>query len=242
MHLTSVHLCPDNFPTRQCYPFNLPVFQQTQSIALTTPVTFFVGENGSGKSTLLEAITQKCGIHMWQGSHRRGFEFNPHEKTFYRFLKIQWKNGPVPGSFFGSSTFQYFARVLDEWAATDPGQLDYFGGRSLTTLSHGQSLMAFFRNRYRSRGLYLLDEPETALSPKSQLALLKILEKAGQGDQVQFIIATHSPLLLACPEAVIYDFDEDALKQIDYEDTSHYQIYKNFMKNRNKYLSEKSAG
>ena len=106
-----------------------------------------------------------------------------------------------PGSFFGSSVFQDFARILDDWASTDPGQLAYFGGKSLLTQSHGQSIMSFFKARYAIKGLYLLDEPETALSPRTQIELLDLLTTMSAAGHAQFIIATHSPILLSCPGA-----------------------------------------
>jgi predicted ATPase len=237
MHLKQVTLHPEKYPTRDCYPFNLPIFQQPQSIALSSPITLFAGENGTGKSTLLEALAYPCGIHIWRDAERRRFQYNPHENDFHHYLSIEWTNGRVYGSFFGSDIFRHFAQLLDEWASADPGQLDYFGGKSLMTQSHGQSLISFFRSRYRIKGLYLLDEPETALSPRSQLALLDILTTTTRENQAQFIIATHSPLLLACPGAVIYSFDDTHIQQIHYEETTHYQIYKNFMEDRSRYLN-----
>jgi predicted ATPase len=98
--------------------------------------------------------------------------------------------------------------------------------------------MSFFRSRYQIKGLYLLDEPETALSPQSQIDLLRILEKMSAAGHAQFIIATHSPLLLACPQATIYDFDHSPIRQIQYEQTDHYRIYKDFMMDRDKYLKQ----
>ncbi len=145
----------------------------------------------------------------------------------------------MPGSFFGSKNFQYFTELLDAWAAADRGQLNYFGGKSLTTQSHGQSLMSFFRSRYRVKGLYLLDEPETALSPRSQIELLNLLEDMSADGHAQFIIATHSPLLLACPQAIIYTFDQSPIRRIEYEQTDHYRVYKDFMTDRNRYLKQK---
>jgi predicted ATPase len=103
--------------------------------------------------------------------------------------------------------------------------------------SHGQSLMAFFRSRFKIKGIYFLDEPETALSPKSQLELLKLLSEASRSGHAQFIIATHSPILLACPEARILNFDASPVKPIDYERTGHYRIYKDFMADPKKYMS-----
>lgn len=239
MHLKKVILNPDKYPTREQYPFNMDLFQNHQSIAFKTPVTFFVGENGSGKSTLLEAITRKCGIYIWQGMQRPRFNASPYEKALYKTIGIEWTNGKkVPGSFFGSQIFNNFAQILDEWLTMDPGLVEYFGGKSLMAQSHGQSLMAFFKSRLKIKGLYLLDEPETALSPKTQLALLSLLKEISQTGIAQFIIATHSPILLACPDARILTFDEIPVQDIDYHATNHYRIYKDFMKDPNKYLQE----
>ena len=238
MHLKKVELNPEKYPTRDHYPFNLELFQQTCSISLDSPVTFFVGENGSGKSTLVEAITRKCGIYIWQGILRPRYNASPYENALYQTISIEWANGRrVNGSFFGSDIFNNFARILDEWLTMDPGLLKYFGGKSLLSQSHGQSLMAYFKSRLTIRGLYILDEPETALSPKSQLELLGLLKKAGRSGQAQFIIATHSPILLACPGARILTFDDPPVRSIEYEDTSHYRIYRDFMADPKQYIS-----
>ena len=236
MHLKSITINQSKYPTKDFYPFNLPVFQETKGIAFDAPVTFFVGENGSGKSTLLQALSRSCGIHMWREAERTRYNHNPYENKFCHNLAIEWSNGRVPGSFFGSDIFYHFTQILDEWASADPGQLRYFGGRSLITQSHGESLMSFFKARYQIKGLYLLDEPETALSPRSQLALLELLTETSAQDHAQFIIATHSPILLACPRALIYSFDYSPIKQIFYEETEHYNIYKEFLENRANYI------
>jgi predicted ATPase len=236
MHLKSLTLHPGQYPTRDCYPFNLPVFQRTERISFPTPVTLFVGENGTGKSTLLEALCRQSGIHIWQDTDKVRYERNLYEDKLHACLSLEWADGKVPGSFFGSDVFGYFTQVLDEWAASDPGQLRYFGGRSLVTQSHGQSLMSYFRARYQSVGLYLLDEPETALSPKSQLELLDLLRRMSRLGYAQFIVATHSPILLACPGATIYSFDRVPLEPVSYEETEHYRIYHRFMHDRNEYL------
>ena len=240
MHLRKVVLNPEKYPTQTHYPFDLKLFQKTRQIALEVPVTFFVGENGSGKSTLLEAITRKCGIYIWQGIQRPRFNASPYEKELYKTINIEWTDGhKVSGSFFGSQIFNNFAQILDEWLTMDPGLLEYFGGKSLLSQSHGQSLMAFFRSRLKIKGLYLLDEPETALSPKSQLMLLSLLKEATLTGQAQFIIATHSPILLACPDAQIITFDAVPIKKINYEDTDHYRIYSEFMADPQKFLPKK---
>ena len=237
MHLKSVTLNPKLYPTTEHYPFNLELFQKSQKITFESPVTFFVGENGSGKSTLLEAITRKCGIYIWQGMHRPRFNASPYEKSLFKTIAIEWNDGKkVSGSFFGSQIFNNFAQMLDEWLTMDPGLVEYFGGKSLLAQSHGQSLMAFFESRLKIKGLYLLDEPETALSPKTQLALLSLLNEISRTGIAQFIIATHSPILLACPGARILSFDDIPLQTIDYHDTNHYQVYKDFMQDPAKYL------
>ena len=157
-------------------------------------------------------------------------------------FELEWVDGPIPGSFFSSEIFKNFAQNLDEWAATDPGQLKYFGGKSLLVQSHGQSLMSYFRSRYGIKGLYILDEPETALSPKSQLELLEILVKNSRSGHAQFIVATHSPILLACPGSTIYSFDHAPVRSIDYEDTDYYRIYKDFMNDPAKYTGSGDNG
>lgn len=236
MHINKVKLHSEKYPTKEYYPFNLPLFHETREIAFDSPVTLFVGENGTGKSTLLESLASACNIHIWRNSDRSRPEHNPYEDMLHKYISVEWKNGRVPGSFFGSRIFQNFAELLDEWAAADRGQLDYFGGKSLTTQSHGQSLMSFFRSRYLIKGLYLLDEPETALSPRSQIELLDIIKNMCAAGHAQFIIATHSPLLLACPDATIYAFDSAPVQKIQYEETDHYNIYKSFLGDRKRYL------
>ncbi len=238
MHLQKIHFASEKFPEVDYYPFNLEIFRRTSGLTFQKPVTYFIGENGTGKSTLLQAIALKCGIYIWQGYSRMRYEVSPYEKMLNRVIKVAWTNSKVPGSFFDSQLFRNFSQLLDEWAVDDPGLLDYFGGKSLISQSHGQSLMAFFQSRFKLKGLYFLDEPETALSPKSQLALLKLLKDMGETGKAQFIIATHSPILLACPGAEIFSFDAIPVETITYEDTQYYQIYKSFMENPSRYLNQ----
>lgn len=239
MHLIQISLYPEKYPDTNQYPFNLEILQKIKKIQLKSKVTIFTGENGSGKSTLLRAIAHRCGIHIWRNEINTRFVRNPYEEELYKFIRIKWQNSSVPGSFFGSEVFRDFAQYLDEWAVNDPGILDYFGGKSLLTQSHGQSIMSFFRARYRVKGLYLLDEPETALSPRSQLDFLKVVMEMSADGHAQFIIATHSPILMACPNAEIFSFDNSSLKRLRYEETEHYRVYKEFMEDRKKFtLSE----
>jgi predicted ATPase len=235
-HIKNVTLLHEKFPKTDHYPFSLPLFNQTKRLCFDTPVTIFVGENGTGKSTLLEALARACGIHIWQSSVGAPYQANPYEKQLHTCIKFEWSNGHVPGAFFGSETFKDFANILDQWAKTDPEQLKYFGGKSLVSQSHGESMMAYFRARYKIKGIYLLDEPETALSPKSQLELLDLIGKNSRAGHAQFILVTHSPILLACADATIYSFDHAPVRTVQYEETEHYRIYKSFMTDRLKYL------
>ena len=224
-HITSVTLHHDTYPVSDCYPFSLPIFNHTRQIQFEFPVTFFVGENGTGKSTLLEALALASDIHIWRKPEVH-YQANRYEKLLYRHITLKWANGKVPGSYFGSEIFNDFRNIVDNWAASDPGQLKYFGGKSLVAQSHGQSVMSYFRSRYRIKGIYFLDEPETALSPTSQLELLEILREHGRAGHAQFIIATHSPILLAYEDARIYSFDQSPVSEIGYKDTAYYKIYK----------------
>ena len=240
MHINSVTFHPERYPTKKVYPFSLPIFHKTKTINFDLPITIFVGENGTGKSTLLEAITLACGIHIWRQTERGSPQHNPYEDQLCKYITVEWQDGRVPGSFFSSKIFQHFAELLDEWAAADRGQLDYFGGKSLTAQSHGQSLMSFFENRYQIKGLYLMDEPETALSPQSQIQLLSLLNKMSTAGHAQFIFATHSPILLACSNAKLYSFDDAEVHSISYESTNHYRLYKLFLENKNDFLNTKN--
>lgn len=230
MHLRKVNLVHERFPTRRYYPFNLEIFQRTREIEFLSPVTFFIGENGTGKSTLLRAISHRCGVHIWHGETRARYEKNPYEDKLYHAIEVEWIDAAVPGSFFASELFQDFAQLLDEWANETPDILEYFGGKSLMSQSHGQSILSFFRARYEREGIYFMDEPETALSPKSQLELLDLLDRMGRAGHAQFIIATHSPILLSCPDATIYDFDTIPIKKTAYEETEPYRIYREFFR------------
>ncbi|WP_418791720.1 AAA family ATPase [Phosphitispora sp. TUW77] len=234
MHLTGVTLYPDRYPTEHHYPFNLQIFHSTKEIEFNTPVTFFIGENGTGKSTLLHAIAKKCGIYIWKEPEHTSDKYS---EQLYRYIQVHWAGEPVSGSFFASERFQYFAQVVDRTAITDPGILKYYGGEHLTTKSHGQCNMAYFKSRYKIKGLYFLDEPETALSPKRQLELLKVIDEMSKSGHAQFLIATHSPILMALPGSTVYSFDDIPIRQARYEDTDYYQIYRDFLNNREKYFS-----
>jgi predicted ATPase len=236
MHLIKVRIHSNGYPTDRIYPFNIPVIRETPELTFRKPVTFFVGENGSGKSTLLEAITRKCGIHLWDKPRRHLAHNNPYETKLADYITITWSDGRVPGSLFRAETFRDFADFIDDVALCDPGRLKYHGGHILNVLSHGEGILSYFSGRYHIKGLYLLDEPESALSPSSQLAFLKLLQQLEADGHAQFIMATHSPILLAYPGAQIFSFDSPRIEEVEYEDTAHYKLYKQFFTDRTAFL------
>ncbi|MGD9049561.1 MAG: AAA family ATPase [Anaerolineae bacterium] len=228
MYITKVKINRESFPTQQFYPFNIPAIRETPELAISKPIVFFVGENGSGKSTLLDAITRKCGVHVWDKPRRHVAHHNPYETRLVNHVDVTWANGRVSGSLFRAETFHDLADFLDDVALCDPGRLEYHGGRILNTLSHGEGILSYFGGRFRVKGLYFLDEPEAALSPASQLKFLELLQQLGSEGRAQFVIATHSPILLACPGAQIFSFGDDCIEEVNYHDTSHFQIYHKF--------------
>ncbi len=236
MHISRVRIRHEVFPTTEQYPLCLDIFNKTDYIDFPRPVTFFIGENGTGKTTLLKAIARHCDIHIWEDGSRVRYHFNKFEDALSRYIDVEWAGERVPGSFFSSEIFRHFTGILDEWARADPGALRYFGNTSLVEKSHGQSHMTFFENRFSIKGLFLLDEPETALSPRMQIELLKLFGKAISGGEAQFIIATHSPILLAYPGAVIHSFDKTPISRVAYEETDYFRVYHDFLNNREKYL------
>jgi predicted ATPase len=236
MHLLNVNIHSDDYPTDRFYPFNLPILRQPVELRFRKPIVFFVGENGSGKSTLLEAITRKCGIHIWHKPKRHIAHYNPYETRLADYITVTWANGGVPGSLFRAETFHDFADFLDDVALCDPGRLKYHGGKILNTLSHGEGILSYFSTRYHIKGIYFLDEPEASLSPTSQVKFLKVLQKVEAAGHAQFIIATHSPILLAYPGAQIFSFDSSCIQEVAYEDTAHYKLYKQFFSDRRTFL------
>ena len=230
MHLSKLTIDQKRFPTRDAYPFNLPLFQQTHEIDFSYPITIFTGENGSGKSTLLKALCRRCHIHIWEGIARTSYDNNQFEGMLVDTIDIKWIQGIVQGAFYSPELFRNYSHLVDEWAVGSPGILDHYGGSSLVTQSHGQSCMAYFRSIYKVKGIYFLDEPEAALSPKTQLELLELLTEISKQGHAQFIIATHSPILMSCSQAGLYSFDGDSIQPISYEETEHYKVYTAFFK------------
>lgn len=238
MYLTKVRIESERFPTHRFYPFSVPAIRQTPELSFRQPIVFFVGENGSGKSTLLEAITRKCGVHVWDKPRRHLAHNNPYETKLVSYVRIGWTNGRVSGSLFRAETFQDFADFLDDVALCDPGRLQYHGGQILNTLSHGEGILSYFSGRFRLKGIYFLDEPESALSPASQIKFLKLLQRYAAEGQAQFVIATHSPILLACPGAQIFSFGASRIEEVSYEETEQYKVYQQFFTNRAAFLGD----
>lgn len=232
MYLAKVTVDVDRFPNRRYYPFNVPIFREPQELLFRRPVALFVGENGSGKSTLLDAIARRCEVQIWDKPRRHQAHNNPFEMDLKDYVAVAWADGPVPGSLFRAETFREFADFLDDVALCDPGRLQFHGGQILNLLSHGQGFLSYFRSRFQARGLYFLDEPEAALSPASQIRFLEVLQQLEAAGRSQFLIATHSPLLLACPGAQIFSFDGSRIREVPYEETSHFRIYHQFFASR----------
>ncbi|MGD8966941.1 MAG: AAA family ATPase [Anaerolineae bacterium] len=236
MYITSVRINSEDYPTSRCYPFNVPILSDTSELRFRRRIAFFVGENGSGKSTLLDAITRKCGIHIWDKPKRHLAHENPYEDRLVDYIDVAWTNGRVPGSLFRAETFHDMADFLDDLALCDPGRLKYHGGRLLNVLSHGEGILSYFSGRFRLKGLYILDEPEAALSPASQVGFLRLLQQLEADGHAQFIMATHSPILLAYPGAQIFSFDSDYIREVTYKETTHYRIYKQLFADSNAFL------
>lgn len=205
------------------FPFSIPAFRRGIALDLPTPVTFFVGENGSGKSTLLEAIAEICGFNPEGGSRDHYREAREDRSPLAQALRLSWMPKMTEGFFMRAESFYNFASYLD-----GVSDLRAYGGKSLHQQSHGESFLALFQNRFE-HGLYILDEPEAALSPQRQLAFLRIIHQLVAPRHAQFLIATHSPILLAYPGATLYQFEQDGIREVAYRETDHYLVTKEFL-------------
>ena len=214
------------------YPYSVPAIAHLTELTFDAPVTFFVGENGSGKSTLLEGIAAAFGLNPEGGTkHERFTTHSTHSGLFRSLILTKSRDAPTDSYFLRAESFYNVA------SAMDPRDVDQYGGRSLHAQSHGESFLSLVLHRLRGNGLYLCDEPEAALSPARQLALLAAMHRLVRRNS-QFIIATHSPILLGYPGATIYLFAEKELARIAYLDTEHYQITKAFLERPERMLNE----
>ena len=218
------------------YVFSLPLIRHLEQLKLESPVTFLVGENGSGKSTLLEAIALAAGFNAEGGSRNFRFSTQNTHSQLYRNLKlIRGAKRPKDGYFLRAESFYNLASEIDRMDSELPGLTESYGGRSLHRQSHGESFLSLMLNRFGGQGLYLLDEPEAALSPSRQLSALVAFQWLVQ-HQSQLIIATHSPILMAYPEARIYQLSEDGITPTAYRETEHYCLTRRFLEDPERML------
>ncbi|SDX03959.1 AAA family ATPase [Paenibacillus sp. CF384] len=232
MYLRSLELIRNEETDPKRYPFSIPALKYLKSLSFRTNVTFLVGENGSGKSTLLEAIAFQCGFNTAGGGRNNNYDVDASHSILGEHLRLSWMPKITNGFFLRAETFYHFASHID----TMPDSLPYYGGRSLHQQSHGEAFLSLFQHRFGKKAIYLLDEPEAALSPARQLALMRVIKDLEE--DAQFIIATHSPILLGYPDAQIVNFDVQPVEEIRYEDTLHYIITRRFLENRKTVLDE----
>jgi len=213
------------------YPFCIPAFRHMQRLEFHPAITFFIGENGTGKSTLLEAIATKYGFNAEGGSKNFNFATQDTHSELHAFIRLE--RGvlhPSDGFFLRAESFYNVATEIDKL-----GVERAYGGTSLHGQSHGEAFLALLQNRFQGDGVYLLDEPEAALSPQRQLSVLTLLHRLVY-HQSQLVIATHSPILLAYPNARIYLFSQEGISAVNYTDTEHYQITKDFLNRHERML------
>ena len=217
----------------QSYLQSIPALHSIDRLAFSNNITFFVGENGTGKSTLLEAIAVGYGFNPEGGT--LNYRFSTYDDISELSGALSFKKGfrrPRSNYFFRAESFFNVASKAEDYRDGDPKEIYYarYGGKSLHEQSHGESFLSYFLS-FDGEGLYLMDEPEAALSPQWQLTLLiQIVKMARQGSQ--FLIATHSPILLGIPGAEILSFDDGELHACTYEETESYQVMEMFINNR----------
>lgn len=233
-----------NVPHYKTYPFSLNAVRSLTSLSMDPKVTYLVGENGSGKSTLLEAIAIAYGFNPEGGTKNFSFSTEDSHSILSKHIKIvKGIKLPKDGFFLRAESFYNVASNIDQIdsiGGLGAPIIESYGGVSLHKQSHGESFMSLLLHRFSGHGVYILDEPEAALSPTRQLSMLsrmhQLIEKGAQ-----FIIATHSPILMSYPESTIYSVDHD-LKRIEYEETEHYQIMHDFMMSREQILNHLFKG
>jgi predicted ATPase len=218
----------------QIFPYNIPSIRDGVQLNLRSNVTFFVGENGTGKSTVIEAIADKCGFNVQGGNRNHVYNAEQEQQPLAKAMRLGWSTKTPYGFFMRAESYFNFANYIDEMAKEFPSTLKAYGGKSLHHQSHGESFLNLFTHKFDD-GIYLLDEPEAALSPQRQLSFLSIIHELEKLNIAQFIIATHSPILLSYPGAQILDFDNQ-LEPIAYQDTEHFKLSKQFLNNPDLYL------
>jgi len=235
-----LELLRERIPDPNRFPYNLPAIRGLETMAFHPKVTFLVGENGSGKSTLLEAIAVASGLNPEGGSRNFNFATRASHSPLDGCLRLAKVAGRLPGDsyFLRAESFYNVASEIErlDREGDGPRIIDAYGGTSLHEQSHGESFFALFEHRFGDNGLYLMDEPEAALSPNRQLQFLALLhDYLRRGGQ--FVIATHSPIIMAYPDATIYLLDGDRVRQVAYTDIDHYAITRGFLSNPKRMLS-----
>lgn len=232
-YLLGIQLKRDMIPSFEEYPFSLPMVSSLDRLELHPKVTFFIGENGAGKSTLLEAIAVASGFNAEGGSKNFDFETNSTHSQLYEYIRlIKGIRRPKDGYFLRAESYYNLASNIDKL-----GVNEYYGGKSLHEQSHGEAFFALFQNRLYGEGLYIFDEPEAALSPMRLFSFLVRLDELVDKNS-QFIIATHSPVILSYPNALIYLVDERGINKVEYENTDHYLVTKQFYSDYKHFLWE----
>jgi predicted ATPase len=226
------------------FPFSIPAFQRGKlQLEFEHPITIIVGENGTGKSTLLEGIADLCGFNLSGGNRNHMFNREHNEPTIASALRGSWLPKVSRGFFMRAESFFDFGHYLDGLPPDVSGQdpLAPYGGRSLHEQSHGESFLALFNNKFKGQAIYILDEPEAALSPRRQLQFLKLMRLLELEGESQMIMATHSPILMAYPRAQLMMFDGRVIRQVSLSETPHYQLMRNFVMNPKAMMDEVCA-
>ncbi|MFZ7121465.1 MAG: AAA family ATPase [Eubacteriaceae bacterium] len=237
-YIRSVELQQNQIPNFHDYPFNLSAVRNLSSLKFHPKVTFFVGENGTGKSTILEAIATAYGFNPEGGTKNFNFSsMNTHSQLYHYIKLIKGVNMPKDGFFLRAESFYNVATNIDELDKDEGGPpiINSYGGISLHKQSHGESFLSLLINKFMGKGIYILDEPEAALSPTRQMTMISRIHELVQQDS-QFIIATHSPIIMAYPDCIIYEIKE-GFNKVKYEETEHYQVTKAFLNSTQKMLN-----
>ncbi|NMM62440.1 AAA family ATPase [Clostridium sp. P21] len=236
-YLRTVRLCMEDIDSFDIYPFSLEAVKNLNTLDFHPKVTFIVGENGTGKSTILEAIATVCGFNPEGGTKNFTFSTMNTHSELYKYLKlVKGVKRPEDGFFLRAESFYNVATNIEELDREGGGPkiIDSYGGVSLHEQSHGEAFLSLLINKFRGNSLYILDEPEAALSPSRQMTMLaRIHELVQQGSQ--FIIATHSPIVMSYPDSLIYEL-KGKFRKVGYKDTEHFQVMKQFVNNTEKIL------
>ena len=232
-YLLSLERMEGCLPPECAYIDSIPALRSLGRLRFSQPVTFFVGENGSGKSTLLEAIAANYGLNPEGGSVNFHFSTQSTHSALYRAIRLGKSPSRPQDAFFLRA--ESFYNVATHLASIDDTGFAGYGGRPLHARSHGESFLSLFASRIQPGGLYLLDEPESPLSPTSQLALLAML--MDRESDCQFILATHSPILMAYPGAQIWSFDAEPPQIVPYEDLENIQLMRDFLNQPDRYIA-----